>query len=45
MVNYDKWERFNMMYLIVMKHIIPITIRDSLPNKVSVKSFSAEVTD
>jgi len=33
------------MCLIVMKHTIFITIRDIMPEKVSVKSFLAEVTD
>ena len=44
-VNYDKWERFYRMCLTVIKHIIPITIRGSMPNKVSAKSFPAEVAD
>jgi len=33
------------MCLIVIKHTIRITIRGSMPDKVSAKSFSAEVDD
>ena len=29
----------------VIKHTIPITIRGSMPNKISAKSFPAEVVD
>ena len=41
--NYEKWERSNRMCLMVMKHTIPITIRGFMPDKVSAKSFSAEL--
>ena len=43
--NYDKWERPYRMCLMVIKHTIPITIRGSIPDKVSAKSFSAELAD
>jgi len=33
------------MCLMVIKHAIPITIRGYMPNKVSAKSFLAEVVD
>jgi len=33
------------MCLMVIKYTIPITIRGSMPDKVSAKSFSAEVAD
>ena len=35
----------NRMCLMITKHIICITIRGSMPDKVSVKSFPAEVAD
>jgi len=33
------------MCLIVIKHIISITIRSFIPDKVSAKSFPAEIAD
>ena len=33
------------MCLMVIKHIISMTIRDFMPDKVSAKSFSTEVAD
>ena len=33
------------MCLMVIKHTIPITIRGSTPDKISIKSFSTEVAD
>ena len=33
------------MCLMIIKHTIPINIRGSMPDKVSAKSFSAEVAD
>ena len=33
------------MCLLVIKYFIPITIRGSMPDKVSFKSFPTEVTD
>ena len=33
------------MYLMVIKHTIPITISGSIPDKVSAKSFSTEIAD
>ena len=33
------------MCLMVIKHIIPMTIRDAIPDKVSAKSFLFEVAN
>jgi len=33
------------MFLIVIKHTIPIIIRGSMPDKVSVKRFPTDVAD
>ena len=35
-INFEKWEMSNRMCLMVMKHTIPITISDAMPDKVSV---------
>ena len=35
--NYEKWERSNRMCLMVMKHTIPMTIRRTIPDKVSAR--------
>ena len=43
--NYDKWERPNRICLMVINYTIPITIRGSIPDKVSAKSFLAEVAE
>ena len=40
-----KSERGLIGYLMVMKHTIPMTIRGVMPDKVSAKSFLAEVAD
>jgi len=41
--SYDKWEVLHDVYN--EKHTILITIRGSMPDKISAKSFPAEVAD
>ena len=42
---YEKLERSNRMFLMVMKHSIPKFIRSAMPDKVSAKSFLAELAN